>query len=140
MQMKKLLVTIAVVFWTNQVGADVIRVNDVFYCTEDELFRVTSGTDSTMTSYKPTNFKFKVNEGNITIGNEGSLSGSVFIIDQPYYRALEDGHYSEIIHAKDLDNTKLMLSSQQGSSLKLMFSSFGIDGTIMGITASCDKF
>ena len=138
--MKKLLVTIAIVFWANQVGADVIRVNDVFYCTEDEAFDVSPGPDSTITKYKLSNFKLKVNEGNITFGSEGKLADQVFFIDQPYYRALQDGHYTNIIFAEANRNDKLMLSSQQGSSLKLMYSLFGIYGKIMGLTASCDKF
>ena len=140
MQMKKLLVTIAIVSWANQVGADVIRVNDVFYCTEDEAFYVSPGPDSTMKKYKLSNFKFKVNEGNITFGNESKLAPEVFFIDQPYFRALQDGHYTNIITAEGEHHDMLMLSSQQGSSLKLIYSLFGIDGSIMGLTASCDKF
>ena len=140
MQMKKLLVTIAIVFWANQVGADVIRVNDVFYCTEDEAFDVSPGPDSTITKYKLSNFKLKVNEGNITFGSEGKLADKVFFIDQPYVRALHDGEYTDIITAYRNNNSMLMLSSQQGSSLKLMYSLFGIYGKIMGLTASCDKF
>ena len=140
MQMKKLLVTIAIVFWANQVGADVIRVNDVFYCTDDEAFRVSPGPDSTITKYKLSNFKLKVNDGNVTFGSEGKFADEVFFIAQPYYRALQDGHYTNIIFAEQNHYRNLMLSSQQGSSLKLMISTFGIDGTIIGLTASCDKF
>ena len=138
--MKRKLAILSVTLFANQVSADNIKVGDVFYCTEDKVFLVTSAPNAYIREDKPTAFKFKINDGNVTIGNEGKLADTVFDIDQPIYRALQNGHYTDVIFAKDSEGINLMLSSQEDSSLKLMYTIFDLRGRIMGITASCDKF